>query len=123
MANKNKNKIKMKNLILFTIFLNFCNCSTNKGFNFYEGHIYSKNKIPVKTLEVFEKDRPNNKTFTDDMGFFKLKKQKNSISTFLIVKNREVLIDSIQVVRTSGGEKINYYFVEGTKDTLFIDIK
>ena len=61
--------------------------------------------------------------FTDKKGFFKINKPKNSISMFLMIKNDKNLIDSIQVIRRSGGERINYYFIEGRSDTLFIKQK
>ena len=42
---------------------------------------------------------------------------------FLMIKNDKNLIDSIQVIRRSGGERINHYFIEGRSDTLFIKQK
>ena len=38
-----------------------------------------------------------------------------------MIKKDNIVIDSIQIIRMSGGERINYYFVEGRKDTLYID--
>ncbi|KQT33914.1 hypothetical protein ASG22_17605 [Chryseobacterium sp. Leaf405] len=112
----------MKNLILLflsTIIIN--NCS-DINFNSYEGFIYNKN-APYVHLKIFEKDFNSNFTFTNDKVFFKLKKRSNSISTFLMIQKNNKIIDSIQVIRTSGGEKINYSFIEGRNDTLFIDLK
>jgi hypothetical protein len=69
---------------------------------------------------VFEQDDPDNKAFTDKRGFFTLRKKADAVSTFLMVSKGDMLIDSIQVIRTSGGEQVNYYFTDGRTDTLFV---
>lgn len=122
MANKNTNKMKYIILPIILI-IAYTSCSSNKEINYYQGYIYNQNHIPVNNLEVSEKDEPLNKSFTDHNGFFRIKKKKNSISTFLMILKNKELLDSIQVVRKSGGEKINYYFIEGRSDTLFIKSK
>ncbi len=113
----------MKNIFLLAFLTIMCSCSLKKSFNYYHGYVFNQNNNPIINIEVFEKDRPLNKSLTDNKGYFKIEKNKNSISTFLMVKRNNILVDSIQVIRSSGGEKINYYFVEGRNDTLFIDMK
>ena len=112
----------MKSLFLLyfvTLFTISCS-SSSSDFRFYEGYIYNESKKPISDLEIFEKEQPNNKTITDKKGFFKINKLENSVSIFLIIKDNDRLLDSIQIIRKSGGEKLNYYFVEGRSDTLFI---
>ena len=115
----------MKSLFLlyFVTLFTISRSSSSSDFRFYEGYIYNESKKPISDLEIFEKEQPNNKTITDKKGFFKINKLENSISMFLMIKNNKNLIDSIQVIRRSGGERINYYFIEGRSDTLFIKQK
>ncbi|MFK7050526.1 hypothetical protein [Flavobacterium columnare] len=98
------------------------NCTNRNNFKYYQGYIYL-NKNPVPDVEVYEEDNPSNKTKTDENGFFKIPMQQKYISNFLIIRKKNKIIDSIQIIRTSGGEKVNFYFVEGRKDTLFVDYK
>ena len=100
----------MKSLFLLyfvTLFTISCS-SSSSDFRFYEGYIYNESKKPISDLEIFEKEQPNNKTITDKKGFFKINKLENSISMFLMIKNNKNLIDSIQVIRRSGGESIMF---------------
>lgn len=105
-------------LLLYNLFV-FISCS-NK-YNNYEGYIYGeKSKMPLRDINICGRSNLKNCIQTDEKGFFKLKQQKNRISKFLIVSSASSVLDSIQVIRTSGGEKINYYFTKGRKDTLFV---
>jgi|GEM_PF-1385344 len=109
----------MKFIILLSALLSgICNCAPHK-FRHYEGYIFQSN-TPLANVAVFEQDDPSNKTYTNKDGFFKLEKRPDAISRFLMVSKDNVIIDSIQVIRSSGGEQINYYFIEGRKDTLFV---
>lgn len=76
--------------------------------------------MPVKGLRVSTEWDKRNAAYTNKDGFFKLRKDKNLVSNLFIYKD-SILIDSIQVIRNSGGEKVVFYFVEGRKDTLFIN--
>ncbi|WKL47771.1 hypothetical protein Q1W71_22840 [Flavobacterium pectinovorum] len=51
-----------------------------------------------------------------------LKKNVSSISS-LIIYNNDMPIDTIKTVWSQHGEKLNYSFIEGKNDTLFIDVK
>lgn len=109
----------MKQIILFsTILFNAGNC-TSDTFRQYQGYIYQAD-VPMANVAVFEQDDPANKTVTDKQGFFTLKKKADAVSMFLMVSKDNTIIDSIQVIRTSGGEQMNYYFTEGRTDTLFV---
>jgi len=104
-------------LITAIFFLSLVQCGSHIGF--YQGHVLNKTKKPIVNLKVYEKYKPSNFTYTDKDGYFKLLKNKERISQFLIIESSDKkILDSMQVIRTSGGEKINYHFVQGRSDTL-----
>lgn len=113
----------MKSFLILIIAILNINCSSKNNILYYQGHVFTKDHKPAKGIEVSEKYQPSNKTFTDEKGFFKINKRENSISMFLILRKDKRIIDSIQIIRSSGGERQNYYFVDGRKDTIFIDLK
>jgi len=116
---------KMRIMLFLAIPLCFIlwNCAFHREVNYYEGHIFDQNKQAISNIMVYERDRPENKVFTDSSGYFQLKKPKNLISNFLMVKKDAIILDSIQVLRTRAGEQVNYVFVEGRQDTLFLKIE
>ena len=79
-------------------------------------------KKPIQNLKVYGKDDAYIFSYTNEKGYFKMEKTDNWIEHFLIIERDNIIIDSIEIVRTSGGERLNYYFVEGRSDTLFIDM-
>ncbi|WP_131726141.1 hypothetical protein [Chryseobacterium sp. Leaf405] len=103
--------------IMAVSFINSCTPSSKS----YEGYIYNHQKKPLENIKVCEQNK-NNCTYTNDKGFFQLRKDKNSIGD-LLVFNRESTIDTIKTVWSQHGEKINFSFIEGKNDTLFIDFK
>lgn len=103
--------------IIFIFLFNQC-ASPSKT---YEGHIYNKKKEPLANIKICEQNK-NNCTHTDGMGFFKLKKNESSINDLVLYKNNKS-IDTIKTVWEQHGEKINYSFIQGRKDTIFIDAK
>ena len=106
--------------LLIVIIVIILGCKTR--INYYEGYICNIDKKPINGLKVFsEYDSIHTYSYTDNNGFFKIKKDNNIIFHFLMIKKDHTVIDSIQIIRMSGGERINYYFVEGRKDTLYID--
>ena len=111
----------MKKILFLTwAFLLFC-CK-NRKINFYEGYICDLQKNPIENLKVYGKDDLYIFSYTNEKGYFKMEKTDNWIEHFLMIERDNIIIDSIQIVRTSGGERLNYYFVEGRSDTLFIDM-
>ncbi|WP_452223991.1 hypothetical protein [Lacinutrix chionoecetis] len=112
----------MKALLLLIATLFFAQC--NQEVNYYHGHILDANTNPMENLKVYERGNTNSYGITDAEGYFKIKKEKNSLSRFLYVESPTLgLLDSIQTVGTQGGEKIIYSFVEGKSDTLYLNIK
>lgn len=93
-------------------------CSQNK-FTHYEGYVYREGR-PLPHIEVSDSDVPQRKTYTDERGFFRLDKQKDAVSSIFMVRENDHVIDSIDLIRTAGGEQINYYFTNKRSDTLFI---
>ena len=111
----------MKKILFLTLaFLLFC-CK-NRKINFYEGHIYDRNKKPLPNIKVCKMyHTPTDCTMTDANGYFKINKDPTSIPD-LIGFYKEQPIDTIITVWAQGGERLVYSFVEGKKDTLFIDM-
>lgn len=109
----------MKFSFINIILISFNSCISSPSF--YEGYIYSKDKKPLENIQVCEQNK-SNCTYTDKKGFFKLKKDENMISDLIIFNNSKSL-DTIKTVWSQHGEKINYSFLEGKKDTLFVHLK
>lgn len=78
--------------------------------------------MPLTNIEICPEHNSENKKCvkTDKKGFFKM--DLNSMQHIYVHINGN-LSDSIQTIRTSGEEKIIYYFINGRKDTAFIDMK
>lgn len=111
--------IRMTTKLLLSAILWSLVCCTPYKFKRYEGFIYQAEK-PLPHVEIFEQDNPENSTQTDEDGFFSLNKRAGAVSRFLMVRKNNAIIDSIQVIRTSAGEQLAYYFTESRKDTLFL---
>ncbi len=105
----------MKTTIYISLIILLFSCITPKN---YEGYIFTKQKKPVMNIRVCE-ENSTNCTFTNKEGFFRLKKNTNSINNLIIFSNNKS-IDSITTVWTQHGERVNYSFIEGRKDTLFL---
>ena len=111
----------MKKYILLSLFVIISSCGGNSGFKYYEGHIYDRNNNPLPNIKVCRGYKLTACTTTDANGYFKLNKDPTSIPD-LIVFYKEQPIDTIRPVSTYAGERLTYNFVEGKKDTLFIDM-
>ena len=115
----------MKKYILLNLFVIISSCGGNNdysGSKYYEGHIYDTNKKPLPNIKVCKMyHTPTDCTMTDANGYFKLNMRPTFI-TDLIVFYKEQPIDTIRPVSTYAGERLTYNFVEGKKDTLFIDM-
>jgi hypothetical protein len=108
----------MKKHILFLTFLSLYGCKSKDSF--YSGYIYDFNKNPLANVKVCELDSVKNYTITNSKGFFYLKRNKNWISDLILKYNNK--LDTIRTVGKQGGEKVNYFFIDNNKDTLFIEI-
>ena len=115
----------MKKYILLSLFVIISSCGGNSdysNFRYYEGHIYDRNKKPLPNIKVCKMyHTPTDCTMTDANGYFKI----NEDPTFnpdLIVFYKEQPIDTIITFSIYAGERATYNFVEGKKDTLFIDM-
>lgn len=110
----------MKKLFLFTLLLSLLSCK--KKIDYYHGYIYSKEKKPLRNLKVVEDDNLKTFSLTDEKGYFNIP-ELNSFGGNLVVytKNNKV-IDTIYTIFSNRGEKLNYRFINGRNDTLFIDM-
>lgn len=112
----------MKYYLILLIFLLVVSCSTN--LKNHEGYIYDYNTLkPINNLTIcLERHKTkNNCVYTDKMGFFKF--IKNDLNNHIYIYENDNLIDSIQCIRTQGGERLQYCFVDTKKDTAFVDMK
>ncbi|GAA0871114.1 hypothetical protein GCM10009117_02590 [Gangjinia marincola] len=96
-------------------------CSPKK-VKYFHGYVYSENYIPLEGLKITNQYDLSIGTYTDEKGYFRITKGDNFKGRFLYVYLDANKIDSIQVSGVQGGEKINYSFVNGRMDTLFIKI-
>lgn len=87
---------------------------------FYHGYLYNNDKQPLKGLILKNGYDDDIKAVSDENGYFKINKENSSINLFIYLYNDELLLDSIQVVRTHPERKPSYHFINGRKDTLFI---
>ncbi|CAA0159531.1 conserved hypothetical protein [Tenacibaculum maritimum] len=110
----------MKNIVLIFALMTFTQCKT--GINYYQGHIFSVNNNPIKGLKVYEKYNYKNYSVTNKEGYFRINITKNNIERYLIIEDKNEIIDSIQVIGIQGGERIKYSFIQGKRDTLFLNI-
>ena len=114
----------MKKYILLSLFVIISSCGGNSdysGSKYYEGHIYDRNKKSLPNIKVCRGYKLTACTMTDANGYFKLNKKPTFI-TDLIVFYKEQPIDTITTFSIYAGERLTYNFVEGKKDTLFIDM-
>ena len=114
----------MKKYILLSLFVIISSCGGNSdysNFRYYEGHIYDRNNNPLPNIKVCKGYKLTACTTTDANGYFKLNMTPNFI-TDLIIFYKEQPIDTIITAWTLHGELDRYSFIEGKKDTLFIDI-
>lgn len=108
-----------KNFITLTLLILGVSCSVSPKH--YQGYIYSTKKKPLSNIKICEQDTEKCSK-TDDFGFFRIEKNKNSINNLIVYINNSP-VDTIRTVWNQHGEKINYSFLESNKkDTLFIDI-
>ena len=114
----------MKKYILLSLFVIISSCGGNSdysNFRYYEGHIYDRNNNPLPNIKVCRGYKLTACTMTDTNGYFKLNMTPNFI-TDLIIFYKEQPIDTIRTVWAQAGERLVYSFIEGKKDTLFIDM-
>ncbi|MEZ0128542.1 hypothetical protein AB9T88_01495 [Flavobacterium sp. LBUM151] len=110
----------MKHLLMILLILTGCGSNIKN----HEGYIFDYNTgRPLSNVEVCSNhDKIGQKCVkTDNKGFFKTEDINLSQYLFIYINGR--LSDSVQTVFTNGGEKHNEYFVNGRKDTVFIDMK
>lgn len=100
---------------LLVLFFYSCGSSVDN----YEGYIYEKPNVPAKDVSVCEKNS-SNCTKTDHHGFFKLEKDKKTVRELVVIFKGEPT-DTLRTVWSQRGEKINYSFIKGKNDTLFIN--
>ncbi|WP_297975853.1 hypothetical protein [uncultured Capnocytophaga sp.] len=86
---------------------------------YYSGYVYEGNKA-LSNVKIIEGDK-NNYTYTNDKGYFKLRKKEN-VNNYLIFKKENYKTDSVFLTPMGGGfqGKVEYLFLRKTIDTLKI---
>ena len=95
-------------------------CSTKQP-TFIQGYVFSKEKKPLKSIKIVDPYNQNLFSVTNNEGYFRINQLTKG--EFLYVFQNDEKIDSIYYIRTHPERGEKYYFVEGRKDTLFIDSK
>jgi hypothetical protein len=118
----NKIKLKMKQvLILSCTLLLLISCSNR--IDYYHGYIFSsKENKPLKELRIEEDDNLKTTSYTDEKGYFKIPETNGFGGNLIIYDKNNSILDTIWTVYSSRGEKLNYRFINGRKDTLFITL-
>lgn len=108
----------MKTFLLLSIFINSCNHQVPK---YMHGYIFTKDIKPSKGMRIQDPYDKKNFSITNDEGYFKM--EQLTKAEYLYVFTDYKKIDSLYVVRTHPERGESYYFVEGRKDTLFLNTK
>ncbi|WP_147300517.1 hypothetical protein [Tenacibaculum gallaicum] len=109
----------MKKLFLFTLLLFLLSCK--KKTDYYHGYIYSKEKKPLRNLKVVEDDNLKTFSLTDEKGYFNIPELNSFGGNLVVYTENNKVIDTIHTIFSNRGEKLNYRFINGRNDTLFID--
>lgn len=107
----------MKNVLLFLLLSGFVFLSCNKpsAKNTYSGFVYYEN-TPLVHAKVLEQNT-GNFSYTDNKGYFKLKRTNLKNINNLIVYSQNH-IDTIRLLRGgAGGSSTSYLFLRDKKDT------
>ncbi|MFC6269718.1 hypothetical protein [Frigoriflavimonas asaccharolytica] len=97
------------------VFLFFVGCTPSLKNN-YSGYIYYKDK-PLKKIKIVESSS-NNYTYTNDEGYFYLKRRSTKFVNELIIQHG-IEIDTVNLASKSGADsKINFLFLTSKIDTL-----
>jgi len=111
----------MRKLLLLLLVTIFYSCKTK--IKYYQGYIYSEDKMPQENLIICGRDHVDVKGKTDKNGFFKIEKRENWVESFLYIKKNKKKLDSIQIVRKHPEYGIELYFTEKRTDTVFLNLK
>ncbi|WP_445711452.1 hypothetical protein [Flavobacterium sp.] len=104
--------------ILFSLLILSCSSKVPK---YIQGHICNSEKKPLTGIKVQDPNDRKIFAITNNDGYFKINQLTNG--KLLYVFENEKKIDSIYIITTHPERGISYNFVEGEKDTLFIDLK
>lgn len=84
---------------------------------YYSGYVYEGDR-PLAGVKVIEGER-DNPVYTDNKGYFKLRKKESAINNYLIFTKENFKTDTVFLTPMGGGHrKIEYLFLRKEKDTL-----
>lgn len=109
----------MRIIVILSLFL-WSSCCT-KTPTYIHGYLYNNEHKPLIGLRVEDPDNKNTFSISNKDGYFKINKMING--RYLFVLQYDKKIDSIYIVRTHPEKGVDYCFVEGRIDTLFINLK
>lgn len=105
------------------VFLLLILISCSNKITYYHGYIYNEKNEPLENLKIVEDDNLQSYSMTDQHGYFKILERNNYGGNLKVYTIDNVIIDTIWTVYSTHGEKLNYRFVNGRSDTLFISKK
>lgn len=104
----------MKRYLSYIIFFCILGC-THPIEDTYKGYIYM-NKEPLKGIKVLE-ENTNNHTFTNEEGYFALRRENLTLINNLIVEINNSK-DTIELLRGGGIKNTYYLCLRKDKDTI-----
>lgn len=109
----------MKKTIEIIILLLMTSCSDSPKES-YEGYVY-ENNIPLSNVLIIEDGvNQNNKTVSNNKGYFKLKRSSENFIRDLIFVKDKYKTDTVKLVRGRNSPPIYFLFLRNEKDTIYL---
>ena len=102
-------------MLIFVLFA--CGQKTN---DFYQGVVLDENNLPLENVRVFEEFDIENIASTNKRGHFKLNRSNDILARLVFVKEG-YKTDTIPVVWSQHGERLNYQFLQN--DSTLVRLK
>ncbi|MEO5910237.1 MAG: hypothetical protein ABIP95_05075 [Pelobium sp.] len=111
----------MKNLLLLFVLFIYTGCSPEIKDD-YSGYIYNDG-VPMKKIKIIENTDSRNYTYTDEKGFFYLKRANKDFVNELIIQDG-IKTDTIYLAHKGGADgKLTFLFLTTKTDTLDLNLE
>ena len=108
----------MKILHVITMIL-LSSCVTQNP-KYIQGYIYTTEHNPIERIKIQDPNNTKILSYTNSKGYFRINQMIKGRLLYVLQNNKK--IDSIYIITTHPEKGANYNFVEGRKDTLFINL-